>query len=104
MKPRKQASICSLLSEILSSAGFSLFSCGEGKMLALSRGDVCHCSATLCFAALLARAACEHMSLIRQQQCSLSLLQAQISPLEDPHGAAGPCRWLTEKKESLEMS
>lgn len=45
-----------------------------GKTLALSGEDVCHCWATLCFAALLACAAFEHMSLIRQLQCSLSLL------------------------------
>lgn len=62
-------------------------------MLALSRGDVCHCGATLCFAALLARAACEHMSLIRQQQWSLSLLHRKgTSPNLSPGSAPQNCR------------
>lgn len=85
---KQKETICTLLPETLALA----FLCrgGRGKMLALSRGDVWHRRATLCFAACTAR---EHVSLIRQQQRSLSLQgkeQAQISPLE----AAGPCRLL----------
>lgn len=88
MELKQKETICTLLTETLALA--SLCRGGRGEMLALSRGDVWHCSATLCFAACITR---EHVSLIRQQQCSLSLQgkeQAQISPLE----AAGPCRLL----------
>lgn len=84
MKLKQKESICNLLSEILNGAGLAPFSCGEGKMLASGRGDVCHSGATLCFAAPLARAACKHMSLIRQQQFSLVLVALEGNKPKSP--------------------
>lgn len=115
MKLRKQESTDKLLSETQNGVGFGAgvdSSCGEGRTLALSRRDVCHCGATLCVAALLVLTACEQMSLSRQQQCSLSLLlwkktspdlhlEALPGCTHHPWGAAGPCRVLVESNEAL---
>jgi len=87
MKLKKKESICNLLFEILNCAGFLFFSCGEGKMLAVSGVDICHCGATLCFTTPLACAAGEHVSLTGQQQCSLSLLHRKGTSPNLPSGS-----------------
>lgn len=92
MKLKKQASVCNLLSEIPNGAGFLLGSSGEGKMLALSGGDVRHRGATSRSAALC----CVQAYVPYQEQQHSFLHQKGTSP-NLPSGSPQ----VVERKESL---